>query len=240
MSCRIAFIQAHMPPPITVAIVEDDKRVRDGLAFLIGSSAGFQCVGTYPYAEAALKQIPWNWPDVVLMDINLPEMSGIDCVGRLKQMNPKLHVIMLTAYANDGQIFQSLKRGASGYLLKKSAPAKILEAITDVLSGGAPMSNLIARKVIQHFQELEEVPDQMEALTPRENELLDYLVKGYRNKEIADLLGVGLETIRTHLRNIYQKLHVTSRTEAVVKYLGETGIRSHESGVRKSKGANHA
>jgi len=219
MFCRIAFIQAHMQPSIKVAIVEDDKRVRDGLAFLIGSSTEFQCVGTYPNAEAALKLIPLNWPDVVLMDINLPEMSGIDCVGRLKQMNPKLHVIMLTAYANDGQIFQSLKHGASGYLLKKSAPAKILEAITDVLSGGAPMSNLIARKVIQHFQELE-LPSQLEALTPRENELLDYLVKGYRNKEIADLLGVGLETIRTHLRNIYQKLQVTSRTEAVVKYLG--------------------
>lgn len=204
--------------PIKVAIVEDDARVRESLAVLVGGASEFRLAGAYPNAEVALKQIPQDWPDVVLMDINLPNLSGIECVARLKEAKPALQVIMLTAYSNDDQIFQSLKRGANGYLLKKTPPAKILEAIVEVQSGGAPMSTAIARKVIQHFQEVKPAGD-LDSITDREKEILDHLVKGYRNKEIADMLNVGLETVRSHLRNIYHKLHVTSRTEAVVKYL---------------------
>jgi DNA-binding NarL/FixJ family response regulator len=210
-----------MPTPIKVSIVEDDKRVREGLEILINGSADLRCIRTFPNAESALKQIPHDWPDVALMDINLPNMSGIDLVARLKQMRPQLHVIMLTAYANDDQIFDSLKRGASGYLLKKTPPARILEAIVDVHGGGAPMTNSIALKVIQHFQHME-ASQEVEKLTDRECQILDLLVKGLRNKEIADQLGVGVETVRTHLSNIYVKLQVTSRTEAAVKYAAQT------------------
>lgn len=204
--------------PIKVAIVEDDARVRESLSVLIEGAGDFTLLGAYPNAEVALKEIPRQWPDVILMDINLPNLSGIDCVNRLKQARPELQVIMLTAYADDDQIFQSLQGGASGYLLKKTPPAKIVEAILEVHAGGAPMSNTIARKVVAHFQQIKPLPE-VASLTDREKEILDHLVKGYRNKEIADMLSVGLETVRSHLRNIYHKLHVTSRTEAVVKYL---------------------
>lgn len=203
---------------IKVAIVEDDARVRESLQVLLDGCGGFRCVGTFANGALALEGIPQNWPDVVLMDINLPKLSGIECVGHLKQRRPQLLILMLTAYADDEQIFQSLKRGASGYLLKKTPPSKILEAIADVHAGGAPMSNFIARRVVQHFQALE-TPGELEGLTPREKEILSCLVKGLRNKEIADTMGVSAETIRAHLRNIYEKLHVTSRTEAVVKFL---------------------
>jgi len=205
---------------IRVSIVEDDKRVRENLAALITRSRKFCCVGAFPNANVALKQMPRDWPDVVLMDINLPNMSGIECVGELKEMRPALQIIMVTAYSDDEQIFESLKRGASGYLLKRTPPAEILEAIEEVFAGGAPMSNFIARKVVHHFQTIRS-PKSVESLTPREKEILDCLVKGLRNKEIADALGVSAETIRAHLRNIYDKLHVTSRTEAVVKYLNK-------------------
>jgi len=202
---------------IKVAIVEDDKRVRESLEVLINGSSDLQCVGTFPNAEIALQEIPGRWPDVILMDINLPEMTGIDLVERLKQLRPQLHVIMLTAYADDEQIFQSLKRGATGYLLKKTPPSRILEAIVEVHSGGAPMTNSIALRVIQHFQGMQ-ASREVEKLTERECQILDLLVKGLRNKEIAEQLGVGVETVRTHLSNIYVKLHVSSRTEAAVKY----------------------
>ncbi len=206
---------------IKVAIVEDDARVREGLAILIDGTPSFRCAGSFESAERALAELPANWPDVVLMDINLPKMSGIDCVSRLKAARPELQIIMLTVYNDADQIFSSLQRGASGYLLKKTPPAKILQAIEEVCAGGAPMSSAIARRVIQHFQEIPPVPD-IQGLTEREKGILDHLVKGLQNKEIADLLGVSLETVRSHLRKIYDKLQVHSRSGAVAKYLGRS------------------
>jgi DNA-binding NarL/FixJ family response regulator len=209
--------------PIKIAIVEDDTRFRESLAALIGGGE-FRCVGTYPNAEAALKLMPQNWPDVVLMDINLPRMPGIELVARLKELQPALRVIMLTAYMNDEQIFDSLKAGASGYLLKKTPPAKILEAISDVMAGGAPMSNAIAAKVVQYFQQ-QKVADETKNLTEREREILKHLSQGRQYKEIGELLNISALTVRAHIQNIYEKLHVHSRTEAVLKFLGRSPVR---------------
>lgn len=219
--------------PIKVTIVEDDARIRQGMTMVINGADGFQCVDAFPNAEAALELIPRQWPDVVLMDINLPKMSGIQCVARLKEMRPALQIIMLTVYVDDETIFESLKAGASGYLIKKTPPAEILEAIATVHAGGAPMSNTIARKVVQFFTERqaagtqpptgrEKTPvDETSCLTPREREILTQLAKGYHYKEIATVLSISVDTVRTHLQHIYEKLHVRSRTEAVVKYLGK-------------------
>jgi DNA-binding NarL/FixJ family response regulator len=206
--------------PIKVAIVEDDSRFRESLAVLINAGE-FRCVGTYPNAEAALKLMVENWPDVVLMDINLPKMLGIELVARLKQLRPTLRIVMLTAYMDDEQIFDSLKAGASGYLLKKTSPAKILEAVSDVMSGGAPMSNAIAAKVVQYFQQ-QKISDETKNLTDREREILGHLSRGRQYKEIGELLGISALTVRAHIQNIYEKLHVRSRTEAVLKFLGQT------------------
>lgn len=209
--------------PIRVAIVEDDGGVRENLVTLVGSKKDFQCTGAYANAELALRQIPNNWPDVVLMDINLPNMSGIELVAKLKEQRPTLQVIMLTVYSDHEQIFNSLKKGASGYLLKKMPPAKILEAIRDVQSGGAPMSNAIARQVVQYFQKSPPAAP-TENLTKREHEILACLARGQQYKEIADELSISLETVRAHVRHIYEKLHVRSRTEAVVKFLGQEEV----------------
>ena len=179
----------------------------------------FRCISSHSTAEAALKDMPLNWPDVALMDINLPQMSGIECVARLKDMRPGLQIIMLTIYMDDDKIFESLQAGASGYLLKKTPPEKIIEAIKDVLSGGSPMSNAIARKVVQYFQGFKKTTGQTQNLTGRELEILTHLAEGYQYKEIADKLSISVKTVCNHLQNIYQKLHVHSRTEAVVKFL---------------------
>lgn len=205
--------------PIKVSIIEDDSRFRESLAILIDGAEGFCCSGKYPNAEIALKEIPKNWPDVLLMDINLPKMSGILCVSRLKGMKTDLQVIMLTAYMDGQQIFDSLKAGASGYLIKKTSPGEILEAIKEVHAGGAPMSTAIARKIVQYFHQ--EQSAEMRSLTTRECELLSLLAKGHQDKEIADMLSISSLTVRTHLRNIYEKLHAKSRTEAVIKFLGK-------------------
>jgi len=210
--------------PIKVAIVEDDAGLRQSLAILINGSEGFRCATTFANAEAALKDLPRDWPDVVLMDINLPQMSGIGCVTKLKEMRPALHVIMLTVYVDSEKIFQSLQAGASGYLIKQTPPAEILEAITDVQRGGAPMSHMIAKKVVQYFQQRKS-SDEAENLSQREHEILHYLAKGYQYKEIAEALSLSLSTIRTHIEHIYGKLHVRSRTEAVVKFLGRADSR---------------
>jgi len=204
-------------PSIKVAIVEDDTRFRETLAVLIGGE--FRCAGSYPNAEAALQQMPRDWPDVVLMDINLPEMSGIECVAKLKELSPALQILMLTVYMDSEQIFKSLKAGASGYLLKKTSPTKLLEAIAEVHSGGAPMSSAIARRVVQHFQTGRSADD-AKNLSKREHEILSLLAKGKQDKEIADLLSLSVFTVRSYIKNIYEKLHVHSRTEAVVKFLG--------------------
>jgi DNA-binding NarL/FixJ family response regulator len=207
---------------INVSIIEDDNRIRESLAVLINGAENIRCVSAHRTAEEALQQIPVKKPDVVLMDINLPEMSGIDCVRQLKAMMPKLQILMLTMYENNHQVFQSLTAGASGYLVKRTSPAEILKAIEEVHAGASPMSGKIARAVVEYFQSLEQKSSPPQPhLSPREKEILDLLVKGYRYKEIADALSIGFETVRFHLKNIYEKMHVHSRTEAVVKYLGK-------------------
>ena len=205
--------------PITVSIVEDDSRIRESLTILIDGGENIRCISAHATAEEALRQIPLKKPEVVLMDINLPNMSGIECVRKLKAQMPKLQILMLTMYENDEQVFQSLMAGASGYLVKRTSPAEILKAIEEVHSGASPMSGRVARTVVEYFQKLQTAAPEQEHLSRREQEILDLLVKGYRYKEIADTLCVSFETVRSHLKNIYAKLQVHSRTEAVVKYL---------------------
>jgi DNA-binding NarL/FixJ family response regulator len=204
--------------PIRVAIVEDDEQVRENLAALIGETKGFECAGTFASGEQALESMPRRAPDVVLMDVNLPGMSGVECVRQLKSRLPNLQVVILTVYDDSDRIFQALQMGASGYLLKRSTAAEILHAVEDVHRGGAPMSSYIARKVVQSFQRqgLSEKP--AENLTKRETDVLNYAARGYTNKEIADALGLSTETIRGYLKTIYGKLHVRSRTEAAMKF----------------------
>ena len=206
-------------PPIRVALVEDDDEVRQSLAMLINGSDGFQCVSTHRSAEEALVGIPAARPQVVLMDINLPGKTGIECVRQLKAQHSEMLFLMLTMYEDANLIFQSLTAGASGYLLKRTPPAKLLEAIEEAHRGGAPMSSKIARIVVQHFQNQKAPASDLTSLSPREREVLDLLSKGHRYKEIAEALSISFDTVRAHLRNIYDKLHVRSRTEAVVKYL---------------------
>jgi DNA-binding NarL/FixJ family response regulator len=211
---------------IQVALVEDDPNLRANLTAMLNSSSGFQCQAAYPDGMAALRGIPANRPDVVLMDINLPGMLGTDCVRQLKDLTPNLPMLMLTVYEDSEQIFKSLMSGATGYLLKRTSKEKLLEAIREVDAGGAPMSRQIARRVVQFFQKVNELPTDTRnasvvvSLTDREKEVLAALAKGYAYKEIADQLKISFETVRTHLRTIYEKLHVHSRTEAVLKYLG--------------------
>jgi DNA-binding NarL/FixJ family response regulator len=206
------------PDRIKVAIVEDDDGIRSSLTALIKTAEQFQFLNSYPDVESALKDLPRNWPEVLLMDINLPRLSGIEGVAKIKALRPSLMVIMLTVYADNEKIFQSLKAGANGYLLKQTPPEEILEAIADVHRGGSPMSSPIARKVVDHFQRQAACPE-AENLSKRELEILNYLAEGCHNKEIAQKLGISYETVRTHLSRIYEKLHVNSRTEAVLKYL---------------------
>ena len=203
---------------ITVAIVEDDPRVREELAKLINRAAGFKCLGTYCDGETALASIPRQRPDVVLMDINLPGMSGIECVRRLKAALPPVQIVMLTVYDEVGQLFNSLRAGACGYLLKRTPSDKLLEAITEARLGGAPMTRKIARKVVQYFNELGVVSPEMGSLSKREQETLALLAEGFRYKEIADKMGISFNTVREYVHSIYQKLHVSSRAEAVLKY----------------------
>ena len=211
--------------PITVSIVEDSDQLRSTLARMIGRAEGFQCLGDYGTAEDALDAIPKNPPNVVLMDINLPGMNGVECVRKLKQLVPSTQVVMLTAYEDTENIFNSLAAGASGYLLKRSKSAEILEAIGDVQNGGSPMTTHIARKVVQSFQASAAAAapaapaEPSEALSPREQEVLDLLSQGFMYKEISDKLGISFETVRTYIRRIYEKLHVRTRTEAVAKAL---------------------
>lgn len=203
---------------IKVAIVEDEERIREGVEALINGTDDMRCIGAFANAETALQQMPQDWPDVVLMDINLPRMSGIECVTRLKGLRPSLQILMFTICADDEQIFEALKKGASGYLIKKTPSAKILEAILEAHDGGSPMSSMIARKVVQYLQKDQTAP-RPESLSNREYEILSHLAKGYQYKEIADVLGLSVRTVSTHINNIYEKLHVHSRTEAVVKFL---------------------
>jgi len=204
--------------PLRVAIVEDDEQVRENLAVLINETKGFECVGTFDSGEAALENMPRRPPDVVLMDVNLPGMSGVECVRQLKARIPAIQVVMLTVYDDSDRIFQALQMGASGYLLKRSTADEILRAVEDVHRGGAPMSGYIARKVVQSFQRQGPSDKIAENLTKREADVLNYAARGYTNKEIADALGLSSETVRGYLKTIYGKLHVRSRTEAAMKF----------------------
>lgn len=203
---------------IRVAIVEDTEAIRTGLSLLIDGSEGFSCTHVCPTAEAALDQLPGDPPDVVLMDINLPGMSGPECVRRLKPLCPSTQFLMCTVYEEDEHIFESLKSGASGYILKKTPPEKLLDAISDVYNGGSPMTGQIARKVIAAFQSSPaKAAAELDKLSDREYEILEALSKGYRYKEIADQHFISIDTVRTHIRKIYEKLQVHSRTEALNK-----------------------
>jgi DNA-binding NarL/FixJ family response regulator len=219
--------------PLQITLVEDDSGIRATLSGMINETPGFHCLETYPDAESALKGIPYNRPDVVLMDINLPGMSGVDCVGKLKAAAPGLPVLMLTVYDDSDMVFKSLMAGADGYLLKRTSREKLLESIQESLSGGAPMSRQIARRVIQFFHEMRQKPDpapatkmdieNLESLTEREYEILANLAKGFTYKEIATAVSISVETVRSHIRKIYEKLQVHSRTEAVLKFVKQSG-----------------
>ena len=211
-------------PPIKVAIVEDDQDVRDGMAFLFRQSPELRCVAACASAEQALQTLPKLSPDVVLLDIQLPGASGLECLPALKAACPELQVCMLTVFADADRVFAALKAGATGYLLKKTPPLQVLEAIKDLHAGGSPMSSQIARKLVTAFANHNAVnpppapsPEASLALCTREREILELLAKGYRYKEIADQLGITIHTVRTFIRRMYEKLHVHSRTEALLK-----------------------
>ena len=202
----------------SVVVVEDDRGLREQLVKILNSAVGIQCVGACASGEDALRVVPLKKPEVVLMDIGLPGMSGIDCVGDLKEKLPALQIIMLTVYEDTESIFRALKAGADGYLVKSSPPAKLLEAIRDVSKGGAAMSSPIARKVVQHFHQSRPAGAGVEDLSPREREVLDLLASGYIYKEIGDKLGIRVETVRSHVKNICEKMHVRNRVEAVARH----------------------
>ena len=204
---------------IKVAIVDDDEGIRSGLAALIRRAPNLKLAGDYANAEMALKEIPRHPPDVVLMDINLPGMKGHECVRQLKAALPAVQFLMLTVYEDSDSLFNSLKAGASGYLLKRTASARLLEAIRDVHAGGSPMTPQLARRVVQFFSKPAEGDSPVARLTPGEREFLDQLANGYAYKEIADRMKISIDTVRSYVRTVYEKLHVHSRTEAVVKYL---------------------
>ncbi len=205
---------------IQVAIVDDNDTIREGLVELIRSSEGFLCVGAYRSAEDALLDIPQKHPDVILMDINLPGMSGIECTRQIRSLVPKVQIMMLTVYENDEHVFPALKSGATGYLVKRTKPEKLLSAIRELVEGGSPMSVEIARKIVQTFHEQKTVRDEeAETLTKREREILGYLANGLRYKEIADRTFISPATVRTHIHKIYEKLHVRSKSEAILKVM---------------------
>ncbi len=205
--------------PVTVSIVEDNAGLRESFALVLNGAPNLRCLGAYASGEEALAAIPAAPPDVILMDVHLPGMSGITCVSRLRPLLRKVQILMLTRFEESETIFQALRAGASGYLVKNIPPAELVQAIEQVHAGGAPMSMQIARKVISHFQSIPQPSDEMESLTSREQEVLRLLAKGRLQKNIAEALGISVNTLRTHLRSIYEKLHVHSRSEATLKLI---------------------
>ncbi len=201
-----------------VAIVEDNKTTREGLETIVNLSSDFRCICTCPTAEEALRVLPEQAPELVLMDIQLPNMSGVECVARLKELLPDMKAIMVTVYEDPDRIYSALRAGASGYLLKRSTPEEVLNAMREVQQGGGAMSGEIARKVIGYFREQATTTEEVDQLTTREREVLELVVHGLSNKEIADRLSVTVAAVRWHLKHIYHKLHVHSRTEAALKF----------------------
>jgi DNA-binding NarL/FixJ family response regulator len=206
--------------PITVSIVEDQEPLRKTLARVLNRAEGFKCISHFGSAEEAIKEIPKNPPELVLMDINLPGLNGVECVRQLKEKLPKLLIMMLTVYEDTENIFNALAAGAAGYMLKRTPRAELLEAIKEAHRGGSPMTTHIARLVVQSFQKPVQAPDPgIENLSPREQEVLDCLAQGLIYKEIADKLNISYETVHTYIRRIYEKLQVRTRTEAVARFL---------------------
>jgi DNA-binding NarL/FixJ family response regulator len=208
-----------MSKPIRVSIVDDEVDLRENISGYVDAAKGFRCVSVYSSAEEALTRLPKEKPDVILMDINLGGMSGIECVRQLKPQMRETQMVMLTVFEDTEKIFSALAAGASGYLLKRLAPEKLLEAIREVHEGGSPMSAPIARKVVQSLQIQRPGVDETAELSPREREVLDGLAEGQAYKQIADKLNVSIHTVRNYIRRIYEKLHVRSSAEAVAKYL---------------------
>ncbi len=206
---------------IQVSVVEDSEALRRGLTTLLNDAPDLQCLSTCADAEEALERLPADAPDIVLMDIGLPGMSGIECVARLAALMPKVRILMLTAYEDSEDIFQSLAAGAHGYLVKSTAPEPLLDAIREVAAGGSPISGSVARKMVDFFRTRPAAPGGVASLAPREREVLKLLADGCPYKEIASAMNVSLGTVRTYIERIYEKLHVHNRTDAVVKFLGQ-------------------
>jgi DNA-binding NarL/FixJ family response regulator len=205
--------------PVKVVLVEDKLEVRDNWSKLINSLAGFSCIRVCSSGEEALRVIPTVQPDVVLMDIFLPRMSGIECTAQLKTLLPKVQILILTAVEDDELVFMALQAGADGYLLKRTKPADLRAALLEVLRGGAPMTSEVARRVVESFRRPVRSREEAVHLSAREEEVLVLLSKGYSNKEIAERLALSVETVGSHLKHIYEKMHVRSRTEAVARYM---------------------
>ena len=220
-----------MGQPIGIAIVEDDAGLRETLQQVFGSTPDFRVVGAFGDGESAARQLPTKLPDVVLMDINLPGISGIECLRQLKAALPKVRVIMVTVYDDNDNLFQSLLAGADGYLLKRATRLRLLESVREIVGGGAPISPSVARRMVEYFHQLQgqeqrkpaeaaAVAMDLQGLTGREQEVLAKLAAGFAPKEVAAELGISWDTVRNHITNIYAKLHVHSRSEAILKYLG--------------------
>jgi DNA-binding NarL/FixJ family response regulator len=212
-------VAPHAKVPIKVALVEDKPDVRDSWSRLISNLEDFSTVCTCSSGEEALRLIPPARPDIVLMDIFLPRMSGIECTARLKAVLPQTQIVILTAMDDDELVFLALEAGADGYLLKRTKPEDLRAALLDVLGGGAPMTSEIARRVVESFRHRAKTRDEVVHLTTREEEVLVMLSKGYSNKEIADRIELSVDTVRSHLKHIYEKMHVRSRAEAVARYM---------------------
>jgi DNA-binding NarL/FixJ family response regulator len=212
--------QPAPPPAVTVAIVEDDEGIRESLAEFLGSTQACRCVGVFADAESALAEFRTSIPEVVLMDINLPGKSGIEATREIKRTHPDARIVMLTVYEEGKPLFESLKAGACGYLLKRTAPDRIVEAIRDARAGGVPLNPQMAAKVAQYFQQSAAPKAEINSLTQRERETLELLSEGFLYKEIASRMGVRTSTVHEFIKHIYEKLHVHSRSEAIVKFLG--------------------
>jgi len=208
------------PEQISVVIVEDDKLIREGISELLKSTPGFKLNAVFENCEVALKELHKDLPDVILMDISMPGMNGIECVKNIISDNSEVKIIMLTVYEEEQKIFDSFRAGASGYILKRSSLQEILMSIEDVMAGGGPMSPVIANKVLNYFKNSRKKSEEIN-LTPREAEILKELVNGHSYKKISELLFISLDTVRSHIKSIYQKLHVNSKSEAVAKALKE-------------------